>query len=102
MPGKRERHTVGDPRKDVGLVREENDGRVVRDLGQSAGQVVYTFEPAPRPLPTASNMRHLVAEAGEPERLAVLGKPNGIILVDRNANALQHAPPDDGTLAGAL
>ena len=46
--------------------------------------------------------RDLVAEAGEPEGVAVLVDAGDVVLVDGDADALQHAAAEHGALAGAL
>ena len=88
-------------REDVGLVGQQDDGRIVGDLGQRAGQVVDTFEHAPRAL-APGDEGDLVAEAGEPEGVAVLADAGGVVLVDRDADTLQGAATEHRTLAGAL
>ncbi len=55
-----------------------------------------------RLLAPAGDEGDLVAEAGEPEGVAVLADAGDVVLVDGDADPLQHAPAEHGALAGAL
>ena len=102
VPRERERDAGRHAREDVGLVRQQDHGGVVRDLGQRAVEIVHALERAPGALAPTVEEGHLVAEAREPERAAVVGQTHDVVLVDRHALALQHAPAEHGALARAL
>ena len=102
VSGKRERHALGHARKNIRLVRQQNHGRLICDLGERARQIIDAFEPAPRPLAAAADEGHLVAEPGQPERTAVLVEAHHVVLVDGDADGFQHAPAEHRALAGAL
>src|SRR6516225_3120553 len=89
-------------RKNVGLVRQQDHRRIVRDLGQGTVEVVHTGKAAPGRFAPAVVKGELVAKAGEPERAAVVGESHDVVLVDGHTLALECAPADYGTSACAL
>ena len=79
MPRQRQRHALRHAREDVGFVRHQDRRRIVRDLGERAGEIVDAD------LAPAGDMEgELVAEPEKPERAAVLDQPRGIVLEQRD------------------
>ena len=102
VAGQRERHALGHMGENVGLVRQQDHRRVVRHLGQRAGQIVDALEAAPGLLAPAADQGQLVAEAGQPEGMPILGETHRVVLVDRDAHRLQCPPADHRPLARPL
>ena len=95
VAGKRERHARGHIDKNIGLVRQQNDGVVGGDARQRPGQVVLAQESA-----VAKRMRDLVAEAGKPEAPARFAQQHGVVFHQRDAyfgqrgtHAIDVVPP---------
>ena len=64
VPGELQRHALGHPARDIGLVREQDDRRIVGDLGKRGTEIVDAdamngTKPPRRPI------GELVAEPGE-------------------------------------
>src|SRR5215218_327561 len=83
VAGQLQRDAGGHARRDIGLMREQDDRRIVADLGKRRVEIVGAE--APR-APEASRRQkgELITEAGEPERATILGEPNDVVLVDGN------------------
>src|SRR5262249_35123505 len=97
-----EGHARGNARKDVGLVSQEDHGRIVADLGKGAVEIIDAGELAPSPLALAPEQRQLIPEAGHPEAATVLDEPGDVVFVNGNADLLQGAAAEHGAAAGAL
>ena len=80
MAGERQRDAVGHARKNIRLVHEQEDGIVGSDLRQRTRQVVFAAEAA-----MAEEMRELIANAGEPEPLALRSELDRVVFQDGDA-----------------
>src|SRR3954451_13261897 len=69
----------GHPRRDIGFMREQDHRCIVADLRERSGEIVDTEARHASEAPSRQ-VRELIAEAGEPERAAVLGEAHGVVL----------------------
>ena len=90
MAGQLQRDARGYERRDIWLMREQDNRRIVGDLRQRAREIVGA-----KPMHAAIALRgivgELIAEAREPEGASVLGETHDVVLVDGNAGRLQRA-----------
>ena len=91
MPGELQRDPRRHAHRNVGLVRQQDDRRVVGYLRERRGEIVDADAPH-RPEAPRRQIGQLIAEPGEPERAAVLGQAPGIVFVNRNAGRFERAP----------
>ncbi len=71
VPGQLQRDTPWHAPGDIGLVRQQDDRRIVGDLCERRAEIVDA-DAVHRPEAPRRKIGELIAEAGEPERLAVL------------------------------
>ena len=84
MAGELQRHPRRHALGDVGLMRQQNDRRVIGDLRQRRAEIVDADAPH-RPETARREIGQLIAKAGQPERTPVLGQALGVVVVNRNA-----------------
>ncbi len=94
-----------DPRRyahrDVGLVRQQNDRRVVGHFRKRCGKIIDA-DALDRPEPPRRKIGQLIAEPGKPERAAGLGQARCVVFVNRNPGGFERATRDGQPLSFAL
>ena len=93
MTGQLQRHARRHAHGNVGLMRKQDDRRVVGDPGKRRVEIVHANATDGAEI-SRREVGKLVAEAGEPEVTTILGETRGIILVDRDARCFQRAARD--------
>ena len=73
MPGELQRDARRHAQRDVGLVRHQDDRRIVGDFRKRRAEIVDA-DALERPEAPRRHIGELIAEAGQPERMAVLGE----------------------------
>ena len=73
MAGELQRDARGHAPRDVGLMRHQDHRRIVGDLRQRRAEIVDA-DALERPEAARRHIGQLVAETGQPERMAVLGQ----------------------------
>src|SRR5262249_49540707 len=84
MTGELQRNARGHARGDIGLMCEQDRGGIIGDFGERRAEIVDADAPHRAKTP-CRHVGELIAEAGKPERAAVLLKPFCVVLVDGNA-----------------
>ena len=74
MAGELQRDARRHAHRDVGLVRQQDERRIVGDLRKRRAEIVDADAPHRAETPRR-HIGELIAEAGQPERPAVLGQP---------------------------
>ena len=91
MTGKLQR----DPRRhapgDIGLMRHQDQRRIVGYLGQRRPEIIDADAPH-RPETPHRRIGQLIAKTGQPERAAILDETPGVVFVDRNPGCFEPAP----------
>src|SRR6266702_3943116 len=93
MAGQLQRDARGYARRDIGLMREQDDRRVVGDFCQRRIEIVGTEALRPA-VALRRSISKLIAEAGEPERAAIPGETDDVVLIDGYAGRLQRPMGD--------
>src|ERR1700682_6687029 len=101
VPRKLQRHPRRHAHRDVGLVRQKNDRRVVANFPKRRREIIDA-DTLDRPEPPCRKIGQLIAEPGKPERATGFGKPLYVVFVNRNADGFERAPRNRRPLPLAL
>ena len=85
-----QRHPLRHAHRDVGLVRQQHDRRVVGYFRKRRCEIVDADAPH-RPEAPRRKIRQLIAEPGQPERSAGFGQAFRVVFVNRNASGFERA-----------